>query len=359
MKTIEIVAKDGMWHLTGTFMGVRVRRTTGLPAEKRLYAEAQKAKTFCETEIINGTYGPKQPTRTVLAAVNDYLNLHHSKMKGGYLTIRDFAKKHGQMKMSAVTTALVQRYVEDKFSNNNQPGWRVKSSTLHTETAPLRRLFTMEYEAGYLKKPIKLALPPRGEGRSLFLTLEQATAVMDNEPKFCAPIFTFLLTTGARFQEAIRLDWKDVDLIKGEVVLMTYKGKDRRPKHRRVPMPQRTIDALTALPHRSGHVFMNSWGRPYKYKSGNSAVTHHWRILRKKLGCPNIALHDLRHTYASHLAMSGVDIRRLAELLGHENLNRTRQYAHLLPSVLHEAVDKLPYGRSSNNNGQKSDEVTS
>jgi integrase len=51
--------------------------------------------------------------------------------------------------------------------------------------------------------------------------------------------------------------------------------------------------------------------------------------------------HDLRHTFASHLVMAGVDITTVKELLGHKTLTMTPRYAHLTPAHKVKAVETL------------------
>ena len=51
--------------------------------------------------------------------------------------------------------------------------------------------------------------------------------------------------------------------------------------------------------------------------------------------------HDLRHTFASHLVMHGVDIKTVQELLGHHNLTMTMRYSHLAPAHASRAIQIL------------------
>lgn len=51
--------------------------------------------------------------------------------------------------------------------------------------------------------------------------------------------------------------------------------------------------------------------------------------------------HDLRHTFASHLVMAGVDITTVSKLLGHKSLIMTLRYSHLAPNHLQNALNML------------------
>ena len=56
-----------------------------------------------------------------------------------------------------------------------------------------------------------------------------------------------------------------------------------------------------------------------------------------------VRFHDLRHTFASHLAMASVPIRTIQQLMGHESLDMTLKYAHLTEGHQREAMDKLQH----------------
>ncbi|MFH1116796.1 MAG: site-specific integrase [Pseudomonadota bacterium] len=63
----------------------------------------------------------------------------------------------------------------------------------------------------------------------------------------------------------------------------------------------------------------------------------------KRSRIPHVRFHDLRHTFASHLVMGGVDIRTVQELLGHRDIRMTMRYSHMAPDHMRKAVSVLDY----------------
>src|SRR5438445_6474223 len=84
-----------------------------------------------------------------------------------------------------------------------------------------------------------------------------------------------------------------------------------------------------------GRVFVNMQGEPLKgYK-------HWFDPAVREAGISFFTWYYLRHTFASRLVMAGVDIRTVAELMGHKTIQMTMRYAHLAPEHNLAAVERL------------------
>lgn len=66
-----------------------------------------------------------------------------------------------------------------------------------------------------------------------------------------------------------------------------------------------------------------------------------WKAACAAAGLEGVRLHDLRHTYASHLVSSGLSLEIVGRLLGHTQVATTRRYAHLADSPLREATERF------------------
>jgi len=82
-------------------------------------------------------------------------------------------------------------------------------------------------------------------------------------------------------------------------------------------------------------VFVNMNGEPLRgYK-------HWFEPAVREAGVKDFTWYCLRHTFASRLVMAGVDLRTVAELMGHQQIQMTMRYAHLAPAHTLAAVERL------------------
>jgi integrase len=132
---------------------------------------------------------------------------------------------------------------------------------------------------------------------------------------------------------------QDVDLRSGRIYI--HQSKSGRPRH--IPLnPEGAALFRELVKGKTGGalVFARSdgvaWGKNYHVRPLIDACD------KAKIQ-PSVAFHDLRHTYASHLAQAGVDLLTISKLLGHADTRITsKHYAHLADRTLAAAVTRLP-----------------
>jgi integrase len=118
-------------------------------------------------------------------------------------------------------------------------------------------------------------------------------------------------------------------------------GTPKSGRSRFIPMTQDLVAALQAHKHLKGKLIFST--REGDYLDRNKVKHPFWRCIRIA-GVEEIGLHDMRHTFASQLAMKGVPLRAIQEMLGHASITTTQRYAHLSPSATADFVRVLEEG---------------
>ncbi len=185
--------------------------------------------------------------------------------------------------------------------------------------------------------------------RTRFLSREEAADILkilsDRTPNV-HDIALFALYTGARAGEVFNLKWGDVDLFQGVAMLKdTKSGKNRAVyltkevknmlAHRR---PENAQGGALVFTGRDGIKIMrisNSFTNVINELKLNEGVTDPRQ---------RVMFHTLRHTFASWLAMDGINPFHLKELMGHSDLKLTERYSHLSESTLKQAAMRISQG---------------
>lgn len=147
-------------------------------------------------------------------------------------------------------------------------------------------------------------------------------------------LLLFLYNTGARADEAANLQIKDLSIGKGSRLhFVTLVGKGM--KTRRCPLWDNTskiLGLLTAGRCENDNVFLNRLGKPITRFGIYEMVTKYAVRLAEKMPevkKKRLTPHTIRHTTATHLLQSGVDINTIRAWLGHVSVNTTNIYAEV------------------------------
>lgn len=152
------------------------------------------------------------------------------------------------------------------------------------------------------------------------------------------PLIVLAINTGCRPEELLTLEWRDIDFVHKNLTVRGVLSKNSRTRH--IPLSSEAVRVAKrwkASPgsNRSGLVFPGLKGQPMDRMP--RAIT---RIIAAcKLD--DFRPYDFRHTFASKLALAGVDLNTIRELMGHETIQMTLIYAHLTQDHRREAITRV------------------
>jgi len=179
-------------------------------------------------------------------------------------------------------------------------------------------------------KPLK-----ENNERTRYLSEEEVQELIKNCNQHLKPIVITAINTGMRKGEILNLRWFDnVDLKRGNIHLDKTKNGEKRD----IPINSTLRTVFEHITRRLDvpYVFFDPFnGKPYK------DVRNSFQSALRKAAIRDFRFHDLRHTFASHLVMAGVDLKAVQELLGHKGIRMTLRYSHLSQAHKEKAVAAL------------------
>jgi integrase len=267
----------------------------------------------------------------------DYARTNKRGFNNEQYRLKQLVKCFGKRKLSELT-----RWDAENFKNEMVR--RVAPATVNRLLGNLKHILStaVKWEAlsGNPFMGVKLLRVPKRSARILSDEEEVKLLAACNKIRapHLEPVLIIALNTGMRKGEILGLRWEHVDL--KERLISIINGKTAE-SDRRIPMNDAVFELLSNLYQKRKSEFLF----PSTRKIGERFLDPKVGFMKAvRLGeIPHIRFHDLRHTFATRLVRSGVDLITIQQLLGHSKITTTARYAHSSVDAKINAVKRLDF----------------
>jgi integrase len=249
--------------------------------------------------------------------------------------VEEFASLFSDTPLAQITTWQIEKWKAEACK-------RLNPVTVNRRLTVIKHMFKKAIEWDLLKSNPATSVKrfPVTSERTRFLSQDEIQKLVAECEKqitspWLLPVVTLALNTGMRQGELLKLKWENINLERGSITII--QSKTLRPKT--IAINDQAREALNWL-QENGYgelLFMWPWGDPI----GKVTVYDAFKKACIASGITDFRFHDLRHTFASHLVMAGVDLVTVKELLGHKTIAMTNRYTHLAQEHKAQAVAKL------------------
>lgn len=304
-------------------------------------AARKKAQQLRSEVVMGGDPGAKKALAKAIPVYAELAAKHMESAKGrkSYVDLESVMRVHilprwGKTRLTDINSRVVAQWLNEKQAKGLAP------ATVEKLRVVLGRSFVLGASwdiPGTEKNPARnIPRAPLNNARERFLTAEEAARLKEAVAASSNPqlqhIVGLLLLTGARLRELLDAEWKNVDVERRSWFIPDSKtGKSRY-----VPLSTPAVAIIEALPRFKGCPWLvpnPDTRKPYVSIKGT------WGTAIKAAKLPGLRLHDLRHSAASFMVNSGVDLFAVGKVLGHANYQSTQRYAHLANDTLLKAVE--------------------
>jgi integrase len=285
---------------------------------------------------------------TLLDGIEDYLKAYEKNRRERKLFAVDHLVKYfgEDSPLAEITVSKIRRYRNHRLAEG------VSNATVNIEVSTLSGIFREQLEQMTLELNPCSMVPRLPEmQRDTYVSWQDFQSMLE-KADWLRPMMTLLYYTGMRPSEVFDLDWAEVNFASRMIILppnRTKEGKNQNQKalrNKRIPMRREVHDLLWSMRHEDGNVVKMS-GRVFLHKG--SPITRNtkrkcWARLCRLTGLQGIQLRDLRHTFKTNAAMSGMERTLRNAIVGHATkLPVEDLYIHISDAKLLEAVDTMTF----------------
>jgi integrase len=317
-------------------------RQAGAPDLSGTFAtrgEAIKWAQRMEAEVRAGRYFGKEVDRerTFAEFIDRYIEKELPKNPKGYSKqkmLLTWWKSHlGKYFLCHISPSMIAELRDKLMSETTRRGKLRTSSTANRYLAALSRAFTICVREWHWTKEnpvLKITRPKENKSRERFLEKAEIAVLLNacrqSKSPHIFPVTLFALTTGARKGEILGLKWEDVNFKRNTATFRDTKNGETRTVH----LSEQILNCLRN--EQSKRIILSEFVFPNNEGNKPADIRTGWEAAVKKSGLKNICFHSLRHTCASHLAMSGVSTLEIGAVLGHKSISMVKRYSHLSTS---------------------------
>lgn len=338
-----------IWHYRFQIEGVIFRGSTGTELKTKAIEIFEKRKVKAREEC-----GLTEISDIKFKDFADkYFKLCASKMKTAQdkkEIIEDFKKHFGEMKLSRISTFHLKEYIVNLKNKAN--GKELSPARRNRYRSELHRMFEMAIKWKLAtKNPVSLTERERENNKrdrflspeelQRLLSLHESKKLRNGQTIQIMPLYLkrhiiVAINTLMRQGEQFSLKWDQVDLKTGYITLKDTKNGETR----KVPMNSEVIKIIREL---KSEQFSSINRSEYVFGERNNfnAVRWAWNNALKEAGINDFRWHDLRHTGASYLAMSGKSLRTIMQMGGWKSMDMVLRYSHLSESHVRDASEDL------------------
>jgi integrase/recombinase XerC len=225
----------------------------------------------------------------------------------------------------------------------------LKKSSLSRKVSSIKVFFRFMKRKGYIDENTALIIknPKMEKHLPKFYTIDEMFHFLDFLPKEGwlnmrnRAIFELMYSTGMRAQEVLDINIEDLHMDGMWVKVRGKGGKERilpfGDKAKHAVEEYLPVSKKARKQGGKGPLFVNVKGDRLSYRGLLKIMKKHQITARL---FKNLALHGIRHSFATHMLDNGADLRSIQELLGHSKLSTTQKYTHVSMDKLMEIYDK-------------------